>query len=302
EWTDFIPVQVSPGVVGVVQIKPIQLDGENVKLYITPIFSDSSNPVYNFTFPATLAKDITRLFGQYLVEMTWMSTKDIILIPAIKELLIYTENQKSKVGKALFDERQWDLFIQIFTLTDRLQHPAWRFREGNFPEKYFKGLYNEEIIQKEAVGAIDEAYIKADIWLGDMLRNFNPQKDVLIIVSDHGFTAGTGEYILSGDHRLEGIYVVWGGPVKALNSVDFMKNQSSTKSIKDITKNILYLMGLPTGADMIGEFWFDLYDESWVESHQPTTIPTYDKEDQGGTQHPIDPSSLEQLKGLGYLE
>ena len=303
DWTDYIKVQLAPGLVGVVKLKIIQLDGEKIVLFITPFFSDSGNPINEYTFPNALAKDISKMFGQYNVEMTFLAARDLITIPAIKEIVFETEAQKSEVGKVLFDEREWDLFIQVFVLTDRVQHPAWGFKYGTFPKDLLKGLYKSDLIERTAVTAIDEAYEKADEWLGDMLKNFNPKEDVVIILSDHGFTAGEDDFALGGGHRLEGMYVILGGPVKSSSLSDYKKNESQSKSVNDVTKNILYLMGLPIGNDMVGELWYDLYDESWVELNQPSIIPTYDKEiENGGIMQTIDPSALEQLKGLGYLE
>ncbi len=303
DWSDFIPVQLAPGVVGLAKFKAIQLEGENLIIYITPFFTDSNNPSIGFTFPDALATELTKLFGQYVVEVTWMAVREVILLPAVKELLVDTEKMKSRVGKFLFDEREWDLYIQVYSLTDRLQHPTWLFKYGNAPEDRFSGLYNADLVEQEAVNAIDEAYISADKWLGDLMKKTNPSKDVIMILSDHGFQAGTGKDALWGVHRLEGVYAIWGGPVKPESRSDYSRNMAENKSIKDITRNILYLMGLPIAEDMVGKIWFDLFDENFVEKHPVKTIPTFDKaEAKKGVTQRLDPSALEQLKGLGYLD
>ncbi len=302
DWSDFIPVQLAPGAVGLAKFKAIQLEKENVVIYVTPFFTDSNTPSIQFTFPDALATELTKMFGQYVVEITWMAVQEVILLPAVKELLVTTEDMKSRVGKFLFDEREWDLFIQIFSLTDRIQHPTWLFKYGIAPENRFAGSYNADLIERVSVGAIDEAYIKADIWLGDLMEKTNRAKDVVMILSDHGFQTGTGKEALFGVHRIEGVYAIWGGPVKPVSRSDFSLNKSESKSVNDIGRNILYLMGLPIGEDMVGEIWFDLYDESFVEKHPVKTIATYDKaEDEKAVLQRLDPSALEQLKGLGYL-
>lgn len=303
DWSDFIQVQLAPGVVGLAKFKAIQLENENIVIYVTPFFTDSNDPSISFTFPDALAGELTKMFGQYVVEVTWMAIREVILLPAVKELLVSTEEMKSRVGKFLFDEREWDLFIQVFSLSDRIQHPTWLFKYGNAPADRFSGLYNADLIERDAVDAIDEAYIAADKWIGDLMSKTNSSEDVVMILSDHGFQAGSGKDALWGVHRIEGVYAIWGGPVKPESKSDFTKNQTEPKSIKDIGCNILYLMGLPVGEDMVGEIWFDLYDETYVENNPATTIATYDvAEEKKGTLKRLDPSALEQLKGLGYLD
>ncbi len=303
KWSDYLTVQLEPGVVGVTKIKAVKLDGDDLLLYMTPFFMRSENPKHPFTFPTALSKDITKLFGQYVVEMTWMAAKDIILLPAIKELLISTESKKSVVGKALFDENEWDLFIQVFTLTDRLQHPTWAFRYGEYSDTQLKNLENAEMIQKIGYDAIAEGYDLADEWIGDILEGVDPENDVILIASDHGFKAGSGLEVNLGIHRGDGIYVAWGGPIEPVSRGDYKSNKSENKSVKDITRNMLYLTGLPVGEDMAGEIWLDFINPDFLDSHPVTTIPTYNSaEETRGTQQKIDPSALEQLKGLGYID
>jgi predicted AlkP superfamily phosphohydrolase/phosphomutase len=304
EWSDFFMVSIEPGLVGNVKIRVLSMSDNNFVLYMTPFFQPSDNPKHQYTFPKTLAKDINDLFGQYIVEMTWMSAQDdYITFPAIKDLLMYEADKKVKVGKTLFQEGQWDLFIQAFTLTDRLQHPTWVFRYHQYePQEMMHSEEGSNIIEMEK-SSIEDAYIKCDSWLGDILSNINPQKDIIILTSDHGFTRGVGREVNIGVHRLEGIYLVWGDPVRNTNIKDYKKNRGEKKSILDVTPNIIYLLGLPVGEDMPGKLWLDLYDDEYEKSNPPSFIDTYDVEENvKGMQQKIDPAALEQIKGLGYLQ
>jgi predicted AlkP superfamily phosphohydrolase/phosphomutase len=301
----FFEVQIAPGVVAKIRITLVRIENKKVVLYVTPFLSVSEKPRYQYTFPETLAKDIHREIGidQYIVEMTWTGSKDLVILPAIKDFQFYAESTRTKVGEYLFDERQWDLFIQAFVLTDRMQHPTWAFKSGSFPETSFAGLDNGEEIRTEASNAIDEAYIKCDEWLGSVLRNADPSKDVIIIVSDHGFTQGINAEALYGVHRKEGIYLVWGDPVNTVNRREYSENKSPDIHVADITPNILYLMGLPVAKDMEGKVWTDLFDSSWVSAHPGTSIETYNTAEKvKGTMQEVDKSTLEQLRGLGYLD
>jgi predicted AlkP superfamily phosphohydrolase/phosphomutase len=302
DWSDFISVQIQPGVVAVTKFKALKIDGGNILLFMTPFFSLADSPHFDFTFPKSLSKDLYELFGQYVVETTWWSAQDPFLVPAIVELVGEVEKTKSRVGQTLFDEKEWDLFIQIFTYTDRMQHLGWYFSLGKVPEELYINLFNADQIASDGKRAIEGAYVMADEWLGSMIRKIDFDKDVVFVVSDHGFTAGTGTQYLSGVHRLDGIYIVAGGPVNPVNRGDFMQNMSERKSVRDLTKNMLYMMGLPVGQDMAGEVWLDLISKSYLAENPVTTIPTYNKEEsEKEARHLIDDSALEQLKGLGYL-
>jgi len=304
EWSDFFMVSLEPGMVSNVKIRVLSMSDNNFVLYLTPFFQPSDNPKHQYTFPKTLAKDITDLFGQYIVEMTWMSAQDdYITFPAIKDILMYESEKKVKVGETMFQEGQWDLFIQVFSLTDRLQHPTWVFRYQQYePSELANSEEGRKIIELEK-SSIEDAYAQCDSWIGQLLDNMNPQKDILMLVSDHGFTQGTGREQNLGAHRLEGIYLVWGDPIKNTNRGDYKQNRGDKKSILDVTPNILYLLGLPVANDMPGQIWLDLYDDGFEKTNPPSSIETYNKEeDVKGTQQRIDPSALEQIKGLGYLQ
>lgn len=302
DWSDFIPVQIEPGVIGVTKFKALKIDDGNILLFMTPFFAQSDSPRFDFTYPKTLSKDIYKLFGQYIVETTWWSARDPFLLPAIVDLVGKVENTKARVGETLFDEHEWDLFIQIFTYTDRMQHLGWYFANDKVPKELYADLFNADEIASKGKKAIEDAYVMGDEWLGSMIRKIDFSKDVVFVVSDHGFQAGTGMQYLSGVHRLDGIYVIAGGPVSPVSSADFMQNIAGRKSTKDLTKNMLYMMGLPIGQDMCGEVWLDLFDKNYVDDNPVTTIPTYNKEEsEKEARHLIDESAMEQLKGLGYL-
>ena len=223
--------------------------------------------------------------------------------PAIVEMVYSVERTKANVGEVMFKEREWDLFIQVFTLTDRMQHLAWYFAFEKFPEQHYIELINTDEIASEGERAIWDAYGEADNWVGSLLDEIDLTKDVVFLVSDHGFTTGTGMQYLSGVHRLEGTFVLAGGPVEPVSTSDYSQNKSDDKSVNDLTRNILYLMGLPVGEDMIGDMWFDLYTDEYVRENPLQTIPTYNLEvTEKEARHMIDPSALEQLKGLGYID
>jgi predicted AlkP superfamily phosphohydrolase/phosphomutase len=83
------------------------------------------------------------------------------------------------MGFDLLDERPWDLFWIVFTFTDRYQHFFWKYMDPGHP------LYDPT--QAAAYGGkIEEAYERADAYLGEFMDRLGPN-DLIIIMSDHGF-------------------------------------------------------------------------------------------------------------------
>lgn len=298
----FLLVQVAPGIVVKTKIMLLEMKQDNIMLYVSPFFTISDKPKYNYTYPHTLAKEIGNIVDQYIVEMTWLSAKDFILLPAIKEMLLYTADTQAKVGNVLFNERDWDMFIQVFSITDRLQHPTWAFKYGEIPDGKFVGLDNIDEIQFAGEQAIEEAYVRCDKWIGNYMENIDPEKDIVFITSDHGFMQGDHAQSLLGVHHLDGIYILWGGLIKPVSRSDYIQNRSERKSIIDVTKNVLYILGLPLAKDMGGKLWLDLLDPEYIKNNIPELISTYNLEEaEKEITHTVDESTLEQLRGLGYI-
>ena len=302
-WTDFFLVSLGPGTSSVAKIRVLSMDKDDVTLYMSPFFQPSDNPTYPYTFPKSLAKDITDLFGQYIVEMSWMGAQDdMITFPAIRDLLFYKEEKNVEVGEALYKEQEWDMFIHYFGLTDRVEHPTWGYRSGTIKKESLGSIPNLDQVYDQAAASIDEAYLLYDKWVGAVMATADPSKDIILIVSDHGFKMGTGREAKLGAHRLKGIYLVWGEPVTGVNRSDYKANQSDAKSQLDITPNMLYLMDLPVAEDLPGKLWLDIYSKEYQTAHPLLTIKTYSKEEaEKGTEQKVDQSTLEQIKGLGYL-
>lgn len=83
------------------------------------------------------------------------------------------------LGLDLLDERSWDLYWIVFTFTDRYQHFFWKYIDPEHP------MYDRAQAATYG-GKIDEAYEKADAYLGDFMGRLGDD-DLLIIMSDHGF-------------------------------------------------------------------------------------------------------------------
>jgi predicted AlkP superfamily phosphohydrolase/phosphomutase len=148
---------------------------------------------------------------------------------------------------------------------------------------------------------IPDYYRKIDGYIGRLVA-LAGEDAIVLVVSDHGFGPGSIRLIgpgtpLSGDHRKEGILVAAGGPIRRGVRLD-------GASIVDVTPTVLYLLGLPVGADMDGRVIEGLFETplarplaaiaSW-EGDEPAGPPA------APIASPIDEEIREQLRALGYL-
>jgi predicted AlkP superfamily phosphohydrolase/phosphomutase len=151
-------------------------------------------------------------------------------------------------------------------------------------------------------------YRYQDRLLGEVLANLSPDT-VVIVLSDHGFQNGGSRpkddppYIEGRPglwHRRYGIVIVAGPGIKPVHL--------DTTSLLDVAPTVLYLAGLPVGADMPGRVVREAIEESFLGRHPVGFIPSY--EDVGRPleeNRPVVASSaadqemIENLRSLGYV-
>ena len=116
---------------------------------------------------------------------------------------------------------------------------------------------------------------------------------------ERSMTPIQGGVEFSATHRLDGVFVVAGGPTKQghwFNGAD----------ITDVAPTVLYLMGLPIPGDMDGRPLLEAFDEHFVAEHPPQF-------DQAGAPQPVSTQHqafteeeealiAKRLQALGYIE
>lgn len=138
------------------------------------------------TYPEALAEEIEKLVGgRYRVFVNYHLRKyndiDLFLEDLDKAIKV-----KLKVSRYLMG-KEWNLFIDVFSFTDWLQHRMWHYIDPSHPlhpgrrisEKYVKRFAEFWQILDEYIGEVSEVY------------------DDILIVSDHGFGPQWGVFNLS---------------------------------------------------------------------------------------------------------
>jgi predicted AlkP superfamily phosphohydrolase/phosphomutase len=131
-----------------------------------------------FTYPENLTKELIN--KGYKIEALDKRFETGDEDEFLKKLN-YTEEKRAETAINLMKEEKWDIFLIVFTETDRIQHYFWKYMEDKDPK------YGDEILK---------FYQKIDGTIGKFLENIDNNTDV-IIMSDHGFGPMRGEVYLN---------------------------------------------------------------------------------------------------------
>jgi predicted AlkP superfamily phosphohydrolase/phosphomutase len=128
----------------------------------------------NFTYPPELADELV----DYEIDLTprekdFSSTDEAFLTRA-EEVL----DKRGRAVQKLFERERWDLFVAIFTETDRLQHRYWQYLD---PE-----LSDPRAGLPQAGRRVRALYERLDAHLARLLDAAGDEYRV-VVVSDHGF-------------------------------------------------------------------------------------------------------------------
>lgn len=235
-------------------------------------------------------------------ELKWYLRKDLDFVNA---------------SLALYDKEQPRFFTFYIESTDFVPHKLWLFHRYNEYQRFggdLEGLQPPESPLPpqflDFMGSmVGNVYKFTDKVIGLVLERVDLSKDVVIVVSDHGFkTYGDEPELHVGDDRYEkmpfwhsdtGVFFAAGPPfAKGLHGAEL--------SPEDVTPILLAIAGLPVGGDMDGRVPEKILTKSFLEKHPTETVPTYETGEKAGddraVEAPFSEAALEQLRSLGYVQ
>ena len=128
-----------------------------------------------FTYPPEVGEELE----EYEIELArseWASLSEVQII----ERLIETTDKRGRTALRLMMQEPWDMFMVVFTETDRVQHRFW-----NYLCPTAEGYSSSEADKYRP--ALDSFYANLDDWIGRLVKEAGPEVSV-VIMSDHGFT------------------------------------------------------------------------------------------------------------------
>jgi len=178
--------------------------------------------------------------------------------------------------------------------TDRISHALWGCIEkpGLYPPVLRPSLRE----RRAGVRALFDYYAYVDGLVGRLVKRFTA-KDLVMVVSDHGFEAGSTRLPrTTGRHETP----------KAQNGIVFVRGPGIPEqgkplglTVRDITPTILAWAGIPIGRDMEGHV------ARFLEGIEPRSIPTWKDlpiERLRSGPSGAEPEIMRELRGIGYIE
>jgi predicted AlkP superfamily phosphohydrolase/phosphomutase len=205
-----------------------------------------------------------------------------------------TDEAIARIALDIEAELQPDVLMVLLPGIDRISHVLWGGIEA--PEEGGKAPPMSVEERAASAAALRRYYAFTDALIGRLMERYGSD-DLVMVVSDHGFEAGSTLNDTSGIHTsrkaLRGLLFARGrgiGPPDAPGPV----------SVNDVTPTVLAWLGLPVAADMDGKVAgflrggaaaavIDTYDTAPVE--RASAPPS-------GAESAI----FEELRALGYLE
>jgi predicted AlkP superfamily pyrophosphatase or phosphodiesterase len=204
-------------------------------------------------------------------------------------------NDAAVVRVALAVERalEPDVMLVFLPGIDRVSHVLWAAVAD--PADYARPMPMDSDQRAAAAAALQRYYAYTDALIGRVLERYG-ERDLVMVVSDHGFEAGGGLGFLTGKHAsrraVDGLIFARGPGVA-------VPERNRRLSVNDVTPTALAWLGLPVADDMDGRV------ASFLVDADPARIPSY----AGARVERLEyaPSAaeqalLEELRALGYAE
>lgn len=188
EWSDWVPIAFD--------LVPTQrLHAEcrfflkrldpDFEMYVSPANIDPLSPALPISSPAEYAGELARATGRFYSQGMPEDTKGLktaVLTPAefLAQATLAGDEVRAQYKYTL--ERFHDGFLfYYFGNVDQVSHMMWRSRDPQHP------AYNQER-DSPYEHVVDDLYAGLDAIVGDTLQTLQAN-DVLVVMSDHGFTS-----------------------------------------------------------------------------------------------------------------
>ena len=159
--------------------------GEHFSLYMSPICIDPEKPVMPIAHPSYYATYLAKRIGPYstlgLAEDTWALNEGVIDDGTFLKQTYDIDHERESMFFAALDRLKRGSLVCVFDATDRIQHMFWRYTEQGHPAA--AGLE-----KAEHRDAITKLYQHNDALVGRVIDRLG-DGDVLMVISDHGFSS-----------------------------------------------------------------------------------------------------------------
>jgi predicted AlkP superfamily phosphohydrolase/phosphomutase len=159
--------------------------GEHFSLYMSPLCIDPEKPAMPIAHPSYYATYLAKRIGPYatlgLAEDTWALNEGVTDDRIFLEQTYDIDRERESMFVAALDRLKRGALVCVFDATDRIQHMFWRYIEKGHPADRGGADTGHR-------DAIRELYQHNDRMVGRVLDRVR-DGDVLMVISDHGFSS-----------------------------------------------------------------------------------------------------------------
>jgi hypothetical protein len=228
----------APGidVSGIARFQVLEMD-EHFSLYVSPINLDPENPAMPISHPSYYATYLAKKIGAYstlgLAEDTWALNEGVTTDGTFLQQTYDIDRERRTMFFAALDRLRRGSLVCVFDATDRIQHMFWRYLEPGHPATRGRE-------PSEHQDAIRELYRHNDALVGDVMKQIR-DGDVLMVISDHGFSSFRRGVNLNAWLLGEGYLTLQagaGGASEWLREVDWAKTRAYCLGLTGMFLNI----------------------------------------------------------------
>ena len=185
-FSDWIRLTFRPGlgmkVRGIGRFYITQLH-PHFEMYLTPLNIDPEKPALPISHPLTYSVYLGKLLGSFITlgeaNDTWALNEEVLSEEAFLELTYSNHKEWEDIFFNAINKTKKGMAVCVFETTDSIQHMFWRYLDKKHP-----ALKTDQ--SKMSSKVIEDLYTNMDDLVGKVREKLN-EKDVLIIMSDHGF-------------------------------------------------------------------------------------------------------------------
>jgi predicted AlkP superfamily phosphohydrolase/phosphomutase len=186
KYSGWVPLAFPAGlgikVHGIAQFRLLRTEPE-VELYLSPIHLDPESPAMPISHPSIYSMVLAKLQGPYatlgLAEDTWGLNERVLDEDAFLEMTYTHHAEREAMFFHALRRTRRGACVCVFDATDRIQHMFHRYDSADHPANADKDTQKHK-------SAIEELYVRMDDLVGRVMKEMKP-RDVLMVVSDHGF-------------------------------------------------------------------------------------------------------------------
>lgn len=191
KYTPWIPVEFRMSwrakVSGICEILLLATE-PHFEMYVTPLNIDPDAPAMPISHPGVFATYLSKSQGRFatlgLAEDTWAMNEKILDDDGFLHQCIEADHERELMFLDALRKVKEGLVVCVFDGTDRIQHMFWRYIDPKHP-----GCQGQCPPDRQRRMAIEELYKRNDALVGKVLDEYNDEKTLLFVISDHGFSS-----------------------------------------------------------------------------------------------------------------